>query len=183
MSGTSDSDTGIDRRSALKKAAVAGAIGWVAPAILSDTAHAVEVLPGGCTAKCQPNGNATVSIQVVIADCIEGTPPGQQVVRGTVTQLSAGGDPCPCGGGVVQIVNPTPDEVVILSPVPGNWDGVLSIGVNITCFDRSLNEIVVNCNTTVQAGAGSGNCESRAGDVYTVENLPVGPCGLPTCPA
>jgi hypothetical protein len=172
--------TGIDRRSALKKAAVAGTVAWTAPTILSSKTHAVEFIDG-CTAKCQPNNQATVSFTVEVEPCIAGTPPGQQVVRGVVTQEGSAGQPCPCSQGNIQIVNPTPGQIVPLAPNPGNWDGVLSVGVNIICFDRAGNEIIVNCNFTVQLGAGSGNCESRGGDVYTVNNQPVGDCGAPTC--
>jgi hypothetical protein len=45
----------IDRRSALKKAAAAGAIAWTAPMIISSTAHADHLAGNGvCTPACAP---------------------------------------------------------------------------------------------------------------------------------
>jgi hypothetical protein len=182
MSDLNKSSSGFDRRSALKKAAAAGTIAWVAPAITSSKVSAVELI-GACTAKCQPNNQATVSFTVTIADCISGTPPGRQAVRGTITQTGADGDPCPCSAGIVQIISPTPGQIQQLAPNPGNWDGVIEdVTVLITCRDRSENIITTTCTFSVQVGGGSGNCNSRGGDVYTVNNIPVGTCGTPTCP-
>lgn len=45
---------GVDRRKALKRIAAGGAVAWTAPTLLSSKAHAVEFIPGGCTAKCTP---------------------------------------------------------------------------------------------------------------------------------
>ena len=73
---------GIDRRSALKKAAVAGAIAWTAPAILSSHVHATDFIPGTmCTARCLPTGTISVVGNMEGCACIPGLPPGQQPAR------------------------------------------------------------------------------------------------------
>jgi hypothetical protein len=54
---TEPSPGGIDRRSALKKAAVAGAVAWTAPMVLSSRVSAGD---GFCTPKCDPDTAPTV---------------------------------------------------------------------------------------------------------------------------
>jgi len=56
----------IDRRKALQKAAVAGAVAWSAPLILSETAHAQ---PGVCTPKCRPAGTPALGAATANVTC------------------------------------------------------------------------------------------------------------------
>lgn len=84
---------GIDRRSALKKAAVGGAVAWSAPTLLSSTAAAQT--PGGfCTPKCYPV--QTTPGVTGCTYCIGG--PTQFRQAAGLTFSSGSGATCPCGG-------------------------------------------------------------------------------------
>ena len=75
----------MDRRSALKKAAAAGAIAWTAPMILSSTAHAVNVGNGVCTPKCAiPSFTATISAR----DACDGEEAAIQASIGTANKIA-----------------------------------------------------------------------------------------------
>lgn len=131
--------TGLDRRSALKKAAVAGAVAWTAPTILSSTAHAA---PGeGCTPKCLPAGTPQFST-TPIATC-----GGTYLVRFPLV-LTGGTVTCPCGGTpTATVVSATTlgalnttiaGNVVVVSFVrAARGSFTTNIGVEATCVDRS----------------------------------------------
>ncbi|MEP1123837.1 MAG: hypothetical protein ABJH68_08115 [Ilumatobacter sp.] len=82
--GSSDTRE-IDRRTLLGKLAAAGAVGWVAPTILSSSPAAAGIF----TAKCAP-GNVTATNAFVPVNCLNN---GSNV---TITITFNG--PCPCGG-------------------------------------------------------------------------------------
>jgi len=170
---TNQGKTGFNRRAALKKAAVGGAIVWAAPTILSSRASAV---PPPCTPKCCP---ATEGAFPVIA--FEACPSGssgrkafyvQSVNPGTVFS-------CPCSGTPENIVVTTDPTSWTRHGSPLNPDGTCTVGnfppgVNITTglvggvqsiiFDKpSGGAIPQGCyrgDFTVSA-----DCTDRTGDV------------------
>lgn len=81
----SPTDAGFDRRALLRRAAVAGAVSWTAPVILSSSIASAGVF----TAKCAP-GTTTSSATFVQNAC------GNASTTITITIVFAG--PCPCGG-------------------------------------------------------------------------------------
>jgi hypothetical protein len=101
----------IDRRSALKKAAAAGAIAWTAPMIISSTAHAASTV---CTPKC---AHPQVQLEAEAIDSCEENIPGE--VPANVNKIILfklklpAGSTCDC--------DEAPPEV-ILGKVPVQWD-------------------------------------------------------------
>lgn len=93
MASTDNPNRGVDRRSALKKAAAAGAISWVAPAMISESARAQT--PGTCTPKCLPLGSGT-GLARGSATC-DGTGV-RRVITFTVNLTGVQTFTCPCGG-------------------------------------------------------------------------------------
>jgi hypothetical protein len=76
---------GLDRRALLRRAAAAGAVGWVAPIIISTSA----VSAGVFTAKCAP-GSITATATFVRINCLAST--------SSITITITFSGPCPCGG-------------------------------------------------------------------------------------
>mgnify|MGYP003573497193 CR=1 FL=1 len=99
-----EAQTGIDRRSAIKKAAAAGAIVWTAPTVLSQAAAAQTGTP--CTPKCSPATFTTVPLSGY--GYCNGN--GQKSLFIYPTPGS-GGFSCPCGG-----------DVEVFLAVQGAWD-------------------------------------------------------------
>ena len=124
---SADTRSGFDRRSALKKAAAAGTIAWTAPTILSETAHAVQILPGGCTAKCTPNPTIDVTPTTFLF-CTRG---GAKWARLT---FSVAGIVCPCQTGGARATflfgnaEPNPADVKLVSYDPATNEGEIIIG-------------------------------------------------------
>jgi hypothetical protein len=172
--------TGIDRRSALKKAAAAGAIAWTAPTILSQTAHAVDFINGStCTAKCAPPTGVTVTGTITYIGCAQDIPPGQQPVRASITQISTTAG-CPCGGAVVEVI--APPQTVEVRPRPGNVNqGVFDFIVEIRCADRSGDVISRQCVGTSITANKPGSCQGAAGTTSDFAGLTS--CDPPTCVA
>jgi hypothetical protein len=141
--------TGLDRRSALKKAAVAGAVAWTAPTILSSEAHAVELI-GACTAKCAPNP----TIAVGGTSFLFCNTNGAKWVRLT---FSVSGIVCPCevGGAAASFlggdVSPNPAEVKSVTYDAGTNTGSIIIGgsgngaLGNGSYEAALN-FCVQCN-------------------------------------
>jgi hypothetical protein len=95
----------IDRRSALKKAAAAGAIAWTAPMVLSSTVSAVG--NGTCTPKCAPGSFSPV---FAARDACDGEEAALAPFIGTGNKIAIlkvtgpSGLTCPCGVGVPDVV-------------------------------------------------------------------------------
>lgn len=169
---------GIDRRDALRKVAVGGAVAWTAPMLIDSRAVAQDVT--ACSIPCAPydTSNVTISLSVEIEPCGEGNA-GSQAVFGTVTQTGSTGAPCPCSPSLVSIVTPLPGVVAQLSPGPGNWDGTFPLAVVIDCEDVNGQPIRRFCVATASIGA-SGNCESLGGNTYTDDTVLLN-CNPPNC--
>lgn len=176
------STSGIDRRSALKKVAAAGAIAWVAPSIISNTAHAVDFLPGGCTEKCAPQVELDQVLGIgtlLFLECDPDSPPGQQAVRVRVTAFEAAGGSsaaCPCGGTPTieagdggPIVGQEFDAIYR----PGNGLLTFPVPITISCTDRSGNKISAICLSQAVSRV-TGNCNSNEGRTLPVQFLGVG---------
>jgi hypothetical protein len=163
---------GIDRRSALKKAAAAGAVAWVAPAITSESAHAQA--PAGCTPKCLPVG-AGAGTATATATC------SGQGVRRVLTievDLSAFQNfSCPCGGSPTIGVTSCTSNLgtctvgtggqVTVNYASRGVQGLLTFRIALTgtasCPDRSPDDgdCVARCATTVEVSIfvpDQGNC-------------------------
>jgi hypothetical protein len=161
---------GMDRRAALRRAAVAGAITWAAPAVLSTTVHAQAV---GCTQKCLPVASPQSSPTASVTCGGNGNNRRVDVSVPILTSIL-----CPCNGD---------DPIIALDGNPeSNWPGstievvqgsvvVVQLGdvarppleVNIlitaTCTDRDPADggCVRTCQTTVTVPVSlqnSGNC-------------------------
>ena len=160
---------GIDRRSALKKAAVGGAIAWTVPTVLSSTASALTGTT--CTPKCSPVTAATIGLTAYVY-CINGDP-GQKALF-IYASTPGGGFSCPCGG---------PADLFLA--VSDTWDrhagsctGTVTGNVGAkTCFGSSVGAPFAGEGICLQANAGAvGNsyftgrilaqifCTDRSGD-------------------
>ncbi len=135
----------LDRRSAIKKVAVGGAIAWTAPAVLSSRVSAQEVT---CTPKCRPVGGVVITADVRIAECGPRPPaPGNQPVNGQLVSVTAAGDSCGCGGTpTVVVVSPAIGDTFEIRPNPGNESAFFTVAVQLTCLDRQDRPVTVNCD-------------------------------------
>ena len=157
-----DLSSGFDRRSALKKAAVAGAVVWTAPVLLSDSAQATQFLPGGCTAKCGPSGSVFVSGSATAQPCLPAPPPpGQQEVFAVIDDASAGAGSCGCDTeAVVVVTTPGAGTSFLVRPKPGSaQNGEFDIVATVSCVDRAGNTISSTCRATATAFIQPGNCQ------------------------
>lgn len=134
------SDTKLDRRSVLKKAAVGGAVAWTAPMIASSTASASS---GIATPKCAPfEPRACISF-------IDGTLPGTEAINcGQFEMMSMAPlarpliDVCGCTGG------PTCPNANGNSPV----EGCLGVPAVVTLTNSA--DFVQRSSTSVSAVGG-----------------------------
>lgn len=85
----------LDRRAALRKAATAGAIAWVAPTVLSSEASATTA----CTPKCAPVGGGSFTGTLLRTSCGPQGPLNEPHPNGfQIVNASAAGAGCGCGG-------------------------------------------------------------------------------------
>ena len=131
---TNQGKTGIDRRSALKKAAAGGAIAWAAPTILSSR---VSAAPPACTIKCCPQ---TAGSFLVTA--FEACPTGSAGRKAFYVQATNPGSvvSCPCGGSPANIIVSTDVNGWTRHGSPLQPDGTCRIGqaldgINVTTGD------------------------------------------------
>jgi hypothetical protein len=175
--------SGFDRRAALKKAAAAGAITWVAPSIVSDKALAVDSLPGGCTAKCAPSDSVSVTGVVRLLECVEGGPAGLQGVAAEILSLVFSGESCGCGGTPIivdaQKTRIEVGDIIVLGARPGNNPLTLEVSVSVVCTDRAGNEVSRPCSGTLATESVSGNCNSL-GDIELTYQVVLS-CGNAVC--
>lgn len=166
IDNASRGSSGIDRRSALKKAAIAGTVAWTAPVILSETAHAVDLI-GACTAKCAPNPTFTLQPTTGLICNSNGAK-----WAGLTFSVPLPVCPCGAGGGSATVlgasVTPQPAEVKSvqfdqqtntgLITIGGQGQGALGNGsyqaaINfcVQCNDRSNPPDVISrrCTTVV----------------------------------
>ena len=158
--------SGMDRRSALKKVAVGGAIAWTAPTVLSSKASAA---PGGfCTPKCFPGQSAPNVTGCTY--CVE-VRPGQFRQAAGLTFADGSGGFCPCGG--TPTVSFDVNNLVFQSLGGGGPTGPVFVG-----FDDGNGYLVVFGNGVLGQGTyisidGSldvtTSCTDRDGDVITTK--------------
>ena len=165
-----------DRRSLIKKAAVAGTLVWAAPVVLSSKAAAVDFIPGtNCTLKCLPNPNISIDANTMLY-C---PGPGRKWAQINFTVNEA---VCPCGGGGSSVayggsVSPNPADIKQISYDPGTNTGFIRVGgmgtgslgdgtYNLTilycvqCQDRDGDTLSRLCSVqiTFEFHPGDGNC-------------------------
>lgn len=192
MSEASHSKSGIDRRSALKKAAVAGAVAWSAPTVLSSRVQAVDFVPGTtCTAKCSPTGEVGIVGTAVGCGCGPGAPGGQPVtgrITGGPTVVST--LTCSCGGTAKALLcTPSSGDCFEVREKPGNinlpGDSVFPVSVYVSCVDRSGDTVWKFYRTVAGASIKPGSCQGTDGQTFTwVATLSVPcaeGCGVPSC--
>lgn len=161
---------GIGRRSALTKAAAAGAVVWSAPTVLSSTAQAVEFL-GACTAKCFLQGSWSATGPLTFLPC--NVAPGEEEIQWTVpagTPLTTFGGVCPCGSTTTTSVAEDYGDSLANPGAGAELDvsGIMfSITVNVTCADRAGNVLVSSCTgtATIDCGAGGPSCVGGCNDL------------------
>lgn len=156
-----DQSPGFNRRSALKKAAVAGAVVWTAPVLLSESAQAVQFLDGGCTAKCGPSATVSVTGSATTRGCVTGTP-GQEGVTALINAgTSAGGGSCGCDAtAVVVVTSPAAGDPFEVRPKPNNANqGEFDVTATISCEDRDGNTITKTCSAVATAEVKPGSCQ------------------------
>lgn len=191
---------GIDRRSALKKAAIGGAVAWTAPTLLSSKASA-QTSGGFCTPKCYPTQAAPAVTGCTYCIGIPDTNQFRQAAGLTFAEGSGAG--CPCGGDpqVTVVANglvfrsvggsgPTGPEFVgvifgeylVVGSASG---GVLSQGtylstsgtldVTTSCVDRDGDTITTTCSYilefTFQPNSGACNQVSSTGCSADVSSI------------
>jgi hypothetical protein len=170
-----DLSSGFNRRSALKKAAVAGAVVWTAPVLLSDSAQAVQLLPGGCTAKCAPIVDAVDLVVTGSKGACDDTAPGQVIREFNITSvtLGAASGSCPCGGAEA-VVTFTPETITYIDPLGNQGNrtdvNVGSVSVTFGCTDRVGNTIETTCEAQILASF-SGSCQGVGNTTFSVGAL------------
>jgi hypothetical protein len=162
---------GFDRREALKKAAVAGGIVWVAPMIVSSRVSAQAV----CTAKCAPTftGPADIIVEGSKGPCT--TPiPGQVQRVFTVTNVAVADPGATCGCSPTSAsatLSPTTFTLVDLVPNQGLRSEIIgTTTLTVTCQDRSGRPISTTCTANVRAEF-SGSCQGLGLARFNVEGL------------
>jgi hypothetical protein len=190
--------SGIDRRSALKKAAIAGTVAWTAPVILSETAHAVDLI-GACTAKCAPNPTFNLQPNTGLV-CNSNGAKWAALVFSVPTAVC----PCGAGGGASSVVStnvqPQPAEVKSVQfdqqtnvgtiIIGGSGQGALGNGSYqaaitfcVQCNDRSNPPDVISrqctslINFTFQPATGPCSQAANVGPA-TLQGTA---CGTPEC--
>lgn len=163
--GTRSGGPKVDRRQAVKRAAVAGAVVWSAPVVLSSRAQAMD---GTCTPKCFPvAGQATLPR---ITGTCEPRPR-----RGTIVLSNVNPAPvsCPCGGdavlGQLQVtssagaaaVNGTTVTIFFLTGFPSTFE--VTATQTASCNDRADDPCESTCTTVYRVSVGfsnngNGNC-------------------------
>ena len=176
MSGTEEHtpEESLDRRSALKKAAIAGAIVWTVPTIVSSPALAAGTV---CTPKCAPT-TFVVSTPSVVGYC----PSSGNKAAKVSLRVNAGGGTCPCmfngatvtpascltipkvwrkdGTGqsvIVGTATPEPDYTVAFyvgkdsgSLGQGIWTNDDALTYWVTCKDKNGDLISTGCDYRLQ---------------------------------
>jgi hypothetical protein len=145
----------VDRRALLRKLAVAGAVGWTSPIILSSSPAAAGVF----TAKCAP-GAITATNSFVQTGCT-----GSNTTL-TVTINFAG--PCPCGGTKLWCAQKNAPGAVVFSSsstltmtglvVPINGSITISGRVALGCTDRDGDTQYARYNWTMTATDNGAAC-------------------------
>jgi hypothetical protein len=155
---------GFDRRSALKKAAVAGAVAWTAPMVLSSRASAAG--DGFCTPKCDPE-----TTPVLLAGCAYCLDSNSKVPKLTLG-VDGEGDCGACGGTATfgfSIASPflfQKDE-----KGPSNYIGQLLVpGGNELIVSQANESTLGNGLYTSTSGAlvVTSTCTDRNGDVVVL---------------
>lgn len=145
----------MDRREAIKKAAVAGTVVWTVPTLVSSRASAQE---DTCTPKCVPLGTPAYTVLAVVDTC------GRLYnVRVTVVP-TAGSVSCPCGG------TPTTQEAVLSRSFSRRFRGQadLTEDVELVCIDRSGSSCPITCAVTVTVNITGNNGNDCAQSGVTV---------------
>jgi len=170
---------GFDRRSLLRRAAAAGAVGWTAPVLLT-----TEVaLAGVFSAKCAP-GNVTASASFVRTACAGAS---STIV---ITINFAG--PCPCGGAAVwcsQKNSPTPTVSSATSTlsfpvtVPIFSTVTITGKVALGCTDRDGDRQFAVYNWSMTASDNGGPCSTVVNSISGVTLSSRTLASSATCPS
>ena len=139
---------GFDRRALLRRAAVAGAVGWTAPVILTSEIASAGVF----TAKCAPGTTtASASFTVVPGGCTSSS----SAINITINFAG----PCPCGGASVWCVRKSTP-----APVAASTTASITFPVTITLGGGGT-------GSTAITGRVAHGCTDRDGDTqYVVQN-------------
>lgn len=169
---TNDEGRGLDRRSALKTAAAAGAAAWVAPTISARTVHAGA--GNTCTPKCRPSGSGSGSATASATCSGQGS---SRRLHITVDLSAFQRFTCPCGGTPTVGVTSCSSNVGTCTVGSGGsvtvtYDergqtGTLNFVITLTgtasCPDRSPDDgdCIATCSTRVSVSVNvenRGNC-------------------------
>ena len=158
MSEHESTGSTFDRRSALKKAAVAGAVAWTAPVVLSSGASAMD---GTCTPKCLPavgssltwagtgcQGNSVLTLQYRYSTPT--CPCGGDAVLGAL-QLSSTAGTATESGGIVTVT-------IASFSIPSEF--TLTVVQAASCSDRADDPCASTCTTVYTMGTGVPDGES-----------------------
>jgi len=133
----------MDRRDALRKAAVAGTIVWTAPVVLDRSVGAQTA----CTPKCGPPDAQQPQVTITLARACDDA--AQERVW-TLVEVELGSViNCPCGGTTaLQLVSPPLDTVVARTPydVEGSFTMNPPVITSISCPDRRQARVARVCD-------------------------------------
>lgn len=188
----------LGRRSALKKAAAAGAIVWAAPAIVSDRALAVNTV---CTPKCAPDTGGSVFVGADVY-CEPGNN-GAKWLKVTIGSTGNTLGTCPCQNGAVSTIVGDPTyspftgspQPVVFSSMPSNGiitlilkgpgsgalgQGTYTATVTVVqqCLDRSGRVIQQSCQYPLSV-----NFQPNNGSCVGSSTAGTGSVGAPVCAA
>lgn len=175
--GTQSSGPRFDRRQAVKRAAVAGAVAWSAPVVLSSRAQAMD---GTCTPKCLPVAGPSTA-PGISRDCLGNG--SNRVVRIVLTGVNPVPVNCPCGGdavlGQLQVtssagaaaVNGTTVTIFILTGFPSTFE--VTATQTASCNDRADDPCESTCTTVYRVSVGfsnNGNCNGFSQSVAVLRS-------------
>lgn len=161
MAARTLADGNLDRRAALKKAVVGGAIAWATPTVLAGEASAQTPL---CTPKCAPSIGGTFTATVFTVTCQRNGPINDlHPYTFRLGNISNPGSACGCGGAVTVALSGATTFTVLPSqwthgycpPVDhigrfGRPTGGAAIFADITCTDRQGRKLCRRCEIAGQ---------------------------------
>ncbi len=157
-------DREFDRRALIRKAAIAGAIGWTTPVILTTKAAAAGVF----TAKCAP-GNVTATPSFVRTAC--------GIFSSTITITILFSGTCPCGGGGLWCSQKNSPAPTVSSPsstlsfsvtIPVFSTVTITGKVALGCTDRDLDTQYAIYNWSMTASDSGAPCNVVADSISAV---------------
>ena len=168
-------ERGVDRRAALRKAAVAGTLVWTAPVVMSQSASAQTA----CTLSCAPPDGQRPQVNIVANRRCLADDSRVWIFEGILSPTVI---TCPCGVAAAVVEVEAPPVGTIIATDPGNQNLVLDVPVvvRITCLSNAGVPVSRSCAAiTATNDFDGGTCVPTRGFVF--QGTSVLCDGAPTC--